>query len=212
VLPPLELLEVPPPPLLDVLPPLELLEVPPPLLDVLPPLELLEVPPPLLDVLPPLELLEVLPPLLLEPDELELPPLPRTSLLEFSVTCVAFPQAIKSEAENPSVSRRQLAFIMLIIMWLMPNYHALSYDAKCLLLRTTHVRISDEALARIAIQHNVASGRFRVAPTINIDRRSVHEDNHRSQQDRINRLAKSSFHNPLLLDREQDIHRQSAHR
>jgi hypothetical protein len=83
-------------------------------------------------VLPPLELLEVPPPLL-EPDELELelelepelPPPARSPLLEFSVTCVALPQAIKSEAENPSVSRRQPALIMLIFMSLMTNYHAL---------------------------------------------------------------------------------------
>jgi hypothetical protein len=92
-------------------PPPELLEL------LLPPLLL---PPLLLDVLPPLELLEVLPPLL-ELDELELLPVPRTPSLEFSVTDVALPQAIKSEAENPSVSRRQPALKMLIFMLLMTN-------------------------------------------------------------------------------------------
>jgi hypothetical protein len=126
-----------PPLLLDVLPPLELellevllpplllleLEWPPLLLDVLPPLELLEVVPPLLlDVVPPLELLEVVPPPL-ELDELEpeLLPVPRTPSLEFSETCVALPQAIKREAENPSVSRRQPVLIMLIFMLLITN-------------------------------------------------------------------------------------------
>jgi hypothetical protein len=82
---------------------------------VLPPPELLEL------LLPPLELLEVLPPLELDELELELLPVPRTPSLEFSVTCVALPQAIKSEAENPSVSRRQPALIMLIFMLLMTN-------------------------------------------------------------------------------------------
>jgi hypothetical protein len=62
----------------------------------------------------------VLPPLL-EPDELELLPVPSTPSLEFSVTCVALPHAIKSEAENPSVSRRQPALIMLIFMLWMTN-------------------------------------------------------------------------------------------
>jgi hypothetical protein len=110
-----------------LLPPLELLdELPPLLLDVLPPLELLDVLPPLLlEVLPPPELLEVLPPLLeleLELDELELEPellpVPWPVLVEFSVTPVAFPQATKSAAETHKVSRRQLAFKVLIFMLL----------------------------------------------------------------------------------------------
>jgi hypothetical protein len=96
-----------------VLPP-ELLEIPPPLelLDVLPPL--------LLEVLPPLELLDVLPPLLLELDELELEllPVPWPLLVEFSVTPVAFPQATKRAAETHRVSRRQVAFKVLIFMFL----------------------------------------------------------------------------------------------
>ena len=106
-----------------MLPP-ELLEIPPPLelLDVLPPLLLDVLPPELLEVLPPLELLDVLPPLLLELDELELDPellpVPRAALVEFSVTPVAFPQATRKAAETDNVSRRQLALKVLFFMLL----------------------------------------------------------------------------------------------